>query len=88
MVTQEIYRIGCVRSGKAVWITEFDEIGVFCTSVNVRDAAVFDSYTKVHHAKAFLEACNPKVPFDISRYTCIPCRVARRPVTAQRAANG
>lgn len=88
MVRQEKYRISCVVDGVPVWITGFDEVGVFTTSPQIRDAAVFDSYDKLHHAQAFLGACNPMVPFAPSRHISIPCRVACRPAALQRSVNG
>lgn len=88
MEGREKYRISCVVDGVQVWITGFDEVGVFTTSAQARDAAEFDSYDKLHHVQAFLEACNPLVPFAPSRCVAIPCRAVSRPVAPQRTVHG
>lgn len=90
MAGREYYRIG-VLSRYAGLIRTFDQTGAFemckVPSEN-RHAAVFGSFDKAHYAASFLAACHPEAHFEVERYFDIPCRVASRPVTAQRSLDG
>ena len=74
MARCEKYRLSCVKGGVPVWITDFDADGTFSFSEQLRLAVTFDNYGKVYHAMAFLEACHPQIPFEISRVVAVPCR--------------
>lgn len=90
MAVQEKYRIG-VLCRYAGLIRTFDQTGSFEMCQVPRDfryAAVFDSFDKAHYAASFLAACHPEAVFEVERFLSIPCRVASRPVTAQRSIDG